>query len=613
MIKNIFIIDNAKSILDVPEEILKDNSNLMLSLSADASWHLEKLKVSYKIPYDCYDFKILREMNEKLYDDTSNICSFLDRYFRKHSSFIRNENILIGQSLFQPIKVALNSILHRLINIESVRNNYHDVNFIHYHDPEFLDRKYQYFKKFNTIYKRLINSRKGIIINSIQSSSSTHNQVNRRFNFSKFDILFYYNKLKSIYFSKVHKKKSHNTLDGLDKIKFYILDNSYSIYDLGEFGAKRGEFELIRLNQFQRNKDYDESLSVQHKEICEQLICDNDFLELFNYHNINVLSLFKDIFSDILFEGVLETLIYYCCSNKMLSQNERGALILPTISYPKQWACAHVAKNKNIPVFVWQHGCYATLDPHSPPIHFDIKNSDYFLSFGESVKKAFEVEAKKYNTSIIAVGSSRLDSIRKTKQRKNSFFLKKKTVLMPLRGIDVSYLGDSYQVYPPDIYWGITKRILSIFKNYTDLDFVIKLYPVNKILDNPISNFIQHNKIKNVDVISRPGFSDLLPFSDLIIIDWPYTTLLEAAQAKKNIICLNQHWTLRAGVHALLKKRCYMAETIEAFTELMNTYNSGHLPKLCDNEFLEQYGIYKSDQKATERALKTIKEIVNSK
>lgn len=263
---------------------------------------------------------------------------------------------------------------------------------------------------------------------------------------------------------------------------------------------------------------------------------------------------------------------------------------------------------------VWQHGSYAMFDPHTQPKYCDIKNADYFLCFGEGVKQAYKDEAKQYKTQIVPVGSSSLDQLEvnqvisnPTKKQKYSTM---KKVIMPLRGIDVSYLGDSYQIYPPDIYWIELQKVLTLFKEFPNTEFILKLYPANNLYDNPLINFLKTNKIKNVTLKTRPGFAFLLKKVDLIIIDWPYTTLLEGAKTNLPIICYQRYWMLREGVENLLRKRCYMSKNIETLRAFLKKFYRGTMTALKNEELLRQFGTYKNDGQSCLRTIEMMRKII---
>ena len=73
--------------------------------------------------------------------------------------------------------------------------------------------------------------------------------------------------------------------------------------------------------------------------------------------------------------------------------------------------------------------------PFTQPIYYDIMPADYFIVFGNGIKKVYENEAKKYFTEIIPVGSIPLDKIKGNIRRKSKINIANdKIIVMPLRG-----------------------------------------------------------------------------------------------------------------------------------------------------------------------------------
>jgi hypothetical protein len=142
-----------------------------------------------------------------------------------------------------------------------------------------------------------------------------------------------------------------------------------------------------------------------------------------------------------------------------------------------------------------------------------------------------------------------------------------------------------------------------MFKKLSGMKFILKLYPANSFFDNPLYEFIRANKIRNVALKKQPGFVHFLQKAELVIIDWPYTTLLESSRTRLPIICYQKMWPLRNGVEELIAKRCYVAKNIRELQEFLEEFSKGELAPLENDELLCQYGNAKNDGKSSERAV----------
>jgi len=100
--------------------------------------------------------------------------------------------------------------------------------------------------------------------------------------------------------------------------------------------------------------------------------------------------------------------------------------------------------------------------------------------------------------------------------------------------------------------------------------------------------------------------------ADLIIIDWPYTSLLEAAKTALPIICYKKLWPLRDGVEDLIRKRCHLTEDMDELKRLLNKYVEGNLTALDNDELLSLYGNAGNDGKSCQRAVEFLKNATSS-
>jgi len=176
-------------------------------------------------------------------------------------------------------------------------------------------------------------------------------------------------------------------------------------------------------------------------------------------------------------------------------------------------------------------------------------------------------------------------------------------VLVPLRGLNIPIIGDSYQSYPLDLYWRELQQMLTTFAEFPQLQFTLKLYPANTPLDNPIRDFVKTRGIKNVCMKYLRGFTKLLPGADLVVLDWPYSTLLEAISTPVPVICYRKHWPLRSGVGEMMSKRCFLAGCPEELNGFLRQYADGCLPVLDDRTLLREFGTNEDDGESLTRGL----------
>ena len=157
------------------------------------------------------------------------------------------------------------------------------------------------------------------------------------------------------------------------------------------------------------------------------------------------------------------------------------------------------------------------------------------------------------------------------------------------------------------------KLIFKTFSRIEKFNFICNIFPASNFNNsNKFSDYINHLNISNVKTVINRKYIDLLEKTDLVIIEWPYTALIQAIAADKQIICLNKYWELNTKVEKSLRKRCYFANNNDELFELLKTFENGHLKKLRNNNFINNYGNYKQDTNSWKRAYDTIvNEILN--
>lgn len=95
-------------------------------------------------------------------------------------------------------------------------------------------------------------------------------------------------------------------------------------------------------------------------------------------------------------------------------------------------------------------------------------------------------------------------------------------------GGDARYLNSAW--YPDPWYYQLQTRIVDVFAGRDDYTFVVKLFPSDGHILNPIAEYVRDLGRKHIRV-SRAPFTRWLPRADRVIIDFPSTGLYETAVA----------------------------------------------------------------------------------
>lgn len=249
-----------------------------------------------------------------------------------------------------------------------------------------------------------------------------------------------------------------------------------------------------------------------------------------------------------------------------------------------------LAKALNIPIITYQEGGGAGY-LNWPLFSLDVENSDYFLVYGEGVRRSpFFNGAEK----LLPVGSMRLDRIRKKIGRKDNNHIKIYIVLDIIK-------SDTYQHYP---YNGSffsqayrhQENILRLLKDFRQVTFVLKTLKGREFL---------YRKYADGDLVTietRP-LSSILEDASGFVLDFPSTALQECLLTDKPIALLHDADAVRFGPDALnmLKKRIRVSSEPHSFVKVLQ-----ELIKDCeegsamagDCEFLNNFCVMKDSEKS---------------
>ena len=120
--------------------------------------------------------------------------------------------------------------------------------------------------------------------------------------------------------------------------------------------------------------------------------------------------------------------------------------------------------------------------------------------------------------------------------------------------------------------------------------------------------------VKNVKVIrDEIKFSDLIPDAEIIILDRPSTTSLEACMTSKPLFVLLAGKNWDSIPEKLLGKRAVIAYTPEDLRESIDNYFSHDVysADVHNNEYVTEYGCYLDDGRSSERATAELLKIID--
>lgn len=352
-------------------------------------------------------------------------------------------------------------------------------------------------------------------------------------------------------------------------------------------------------------------------EMWDSTECQQKLLPYFNINGLDYYPIAYPRLHYFIFHFLPQSLNWARFTRHILQKLEKGVVL----SILKPVAC-EVARHLGIPSVTYQHGGF--LGYVDAPIfeHMELSRGDYYFCYGEDIVKflakpvpSAHRSPDKHRAKPIAIGSTTLDSIAQAKDDIPSNYPPNKTEKSrKVIYVSSSLMGDqryhAYHIHPDIWNWRLQRELIKIFGHFPEIQFIAKLHP-RDIVKNPIDDWFRHNPIPNVKIVRDVPFSKLLHHADLIIMDHPSTTLVQALTTNKKIILYADRTFFRFDPHALelVKKRVVFSETKEQFfkdIERVLNEDDWALPEPINDEFLRGYGTYLNDGRSAERAVQAL-------
>ena len=287
---------------------------------------------------------------------------------------------------------------------------------------------------------------------------------------------------------------------------------------------------------------------------------------------------------------------------------ETKCILFAVATYSKQQYILSLAKSIGISRICFQHGEMSLYYPGLWNEASELIYASHYFSYGHEVSKEKISSAAKIGNELktIIVGSPSLDRIKNFNPIKTN--------------LNVLYASSKFLDYS----CGFVSRFtdVSLMNNQKILISFFDEHLLNHLKDNVIWKLNQERntsqplvKAKLVKVIrEEKTFLELIQDSNLIILDRPSTTSLEACMTKIPLFVLlaNKNWYELP--EKLLRKRavvCYTTE--ELLTSIQKYMKDAFYPADLNNrEFVKEYGCYLDDGDSVSRASNYLKNLLKN-
>lgn len=609
-----------------------DGERKIIALTPFAMHELDKQNVHFKIIEEYYSSEELYKLGIDNFKKVEKLCGIIDNILLIEKKNLKEYRITPALFSFYYLKIIYDAITIRLFHLNKLIENEIPDTIVFYEGRKYpfgpvTEAPYLFFDNRESIYSHLL-SLDGWKIRIIKKQ------------------------LIQDYSCEDIKTKDVHAINIPDKLKNWITRNPL-INDLAVVFMKKGisgEFNYFKtflitnkrtpviifgggynwddcLDELQRegifpryrvsenfhwlNKSLKSKLQPR-KMAWDNIKKDREFNKLFEYDDLNFLPVLESRFQYITEEITAACIFSYDYFTCLIADKKIRAVISSTISTPEGHTIAQAAHNVGIPVITWQHGGYGETD-HPILLYTELISSDAHFVFGDGVRKYLEKPAEILGTKLFSIGSS---SIEKIRINRSEFKQSPKKVILYITST-LTQNCSNISIFPPfgdNLFWDTQKGIINILGKYTDYSIIVKQHPATSVKDTPIRSYVADKVFDNFSFIKQEqSIIELISGADVIIIDFPFTTILQALTTSKPIFVYLGHIHFDDNACYLLGKRAIYSKDLIDFNDKLDKYLSNKIYEadINNNEFLIKYGTTSLEGSTCMRAARALKQIIN--
>jgi len=628
MVKTLLLLEDPEKIDRIIQDSEKISGDLIyLSLSPCATYAFEKFKIPYKSIRDYGGWKEPYQQGSENFQRIDRIATILD----KELSHIHNIPTLTParysicnlKPLFDTLWTVIH-ILKRIIEIEQP-------DFIRFYATSRIKSRTHTLSPGESFYTEILNMPGwNVPIEIIQETEPDipDQRIMGQKN-TKFFHLLAWNKEQNFFFNLGLIGKGEGIGSVVAALYYYvtcwhrkpvlIYESGYNWDDSLLELYKGGMVPVYRIMDETFNKVLSSENNYQ-EEVRKVCNTHPDIREFDQVLGIDVSAFFFEWLSHIIGRSIQESITVYPIARRIIHQKKIHCLLHSVRSHAIGHAIVQAAHDAGIPVVSWQHGgagyCYHPLMPF-----IEFINSDLHFVFGEGVAGSYRSTSERIGLKkipiFVPVGSSSLDTFHRN-GKKSAI----KQANKPVVYISTYYMGNIYIIsHKQDPFdwdkqiWDIQKQIINLAKKNPDKEFIIKLHPVHKNKEPPLSYVTDHG-IKNVKIItSEMTIRELTDIADVVIFDLISTGILQVLTSNLPVFVYTGLHEIDVDTILQLKKRAYVyensGELIRALDEYIRTRKvTDYTIDTTDSDFMIRYGTDINNYRSAERAVKKLNEIL---
>ena len=613
----------------------------VIALSPFAIYELDKQDIPYRLPEDYYDPQELYQLGMDNYQKAENLCAIIDNSIHTACPVTAKLGIKPALFSFHQLKILYDAATIRMSQLFKVINTEKPGAIFIYDSKSYpfgVSEKAPYllFDNRESIYRHLL-ALAGwkipiVVLPHIQQSEEayTHRKVyqgvSTKLKRKVAGWLQPHPQLLDLvvtvrrrgWHGLYHRLRSY--LQTNKKVPILLFGTGYNWDDSREELQSAGIGHIFRMPDYLRHwlsePSSDKGDSKDILNAWEGLRINSEFRRFFMWDDIDFFPVVEERLRFLVERLTPACLKAYEEASELIENRRIRAVLSSSLSTCMGHSVAQAAHNARIPVVLWQHGAYGYFDWVTGTYN-DILPSDFLFAFGEGVVDKYRTVAKHYGTQIVPMGSATLDELcrnsRLTRMRLglnvNRKVILYVTTIFVQNNLYITFLPP----FSDNLLWQTQRSIIDILGKHSEYSIIVKTHPNPMYRETPLRSYTKGKGLENILFIRNEySFTELLPGADIIVIDLPATTLLQALTTSKPIFAYTGHLHIDEPAQELLERRTFCHCELKDFLAALDKFLSGGSINmdLNDKEFLQRYGTYEGASKV--KAAKALLDIIYS-
>jgi hypothetical protein len=624
----LLLAEHDYQVRDLVKRGFKDRGK-WIALGPSAMACLDSLKIGYEIPEDLYSSDELEEFCRKTHRHVERLCDRLDGLVLDFCPELKSRGLSPFWFHIVQMMQIFDAVCSKVFQLQRILTAYPTYT-VHVHKGRDFPWKPNdfFFSNNETLWGRVAslagwNAR----IEILPDPDVSEDKISPQPGGSSIKPNYRKHILKSLWLTSAARFWMLGNYRGLlkmmrtDREVLLLVNAPYEWAQVLSSLNKDRRRILFVSEEYFAHKMENRDISLDPQGNFEQLESDIDLMNCFRLRGINYYPLLKDRLSWIWETSPQQ---FKWVARKVAELKRRykiAGLLRCSSSSGIDHAINQSARALGIPVLAWQHGAVA----HQERItqfrdYADSMTSDYTLVYGREVAKAYTDYGRQFSAKVISVGAPNLDSMSLGSQSAHRSFPNPKSVGYKKRVLyaTTNYIENHwYSGFSPPFsdrqFFRDQSVIVSCLRMLAEseaVEVVVKLHPSYDYHEPPWVSEL--GAVRNIRIVKdEQSFADLLRETDIAVLDFPSTTLLQALAAGLPVFVLTSHLRYPRETEAMLSRRAVVAHDARTVIgEVQKFVGSGVYPAdLSDTLFLEGYGTHLNDGKSGERAFELVSRV----